>query len=247
MVGPNNVIPLVRRRRRPGRRLMAVLRVAVAVILALALLGLAFSPIFRIREVRVQGGPQSLGRQIGVTAGTPIWRVNLAAARARLLTREPELASAQVGRLWPNAIAVRVSYRQAVTVAMDSRGQLYGVDGSGRVLAARGSPQGLPLLVGVAPGSVRRWGQIHSQGLRAALQVAASLERLHFPFAEVVPGSATTIYLASGTQVRWPAASNAKATLAALQAVLTALKRRGEVAAMIDLTSPSRPLVVFRR
>lgn len=245
-MGPNNVIPLMRRRR-PGRRLRAVLRVLVALILALALLGLAFSPIFQVRTVRVQGGPQSLGIEIGVPSGTPIWRANLARARTRLLQREPELASVQVGRLWPNAIAVRVSYRQPVAVAVSPAGQLYGVDATGRVLSVRSAPRGLPLLAGVASASIRQWSQIRARGLLPALRVAASLERLHFPFAQVVAGSTTTIYLVSGTQVRWPRASNAEATLAALKTVLTALARRGEVAAMIDLTSPSRPLVVFRR
>lgn len=234
-------------RRRPGRRFRLILRTAVALLVVAALIGVLFSPIFALRTVRVLDGPQSLGQGIGIALGTPIWRINLRAAQTVLLRRHPGLASAEIGRVWPNSVTLQVSYRRPVAVALAGGGTVYGVDRSGRVLTRRASPGGLPLLGGVAAESVRRWAQLSAPGLPQALSVAAQLEQLGFPFAEVVPGTTPTIYLDSGTQVRWPAASKAKSTLAALKSVLAALRRLGEVAATIDLRSPSRALVVQRR
>lgn len=240
-----NVIRLTRRR--PGPRFRLIVRTLIALVLVVAVLGLAFSPLFDVRTVRVTGGPQSMAGELGLQPGIRIWQVNVKAAAEHLLSRSPQLASAKVGRVWPNAVTVQISYRHPVAVALASDGAIFGVDQTGRVLAEMTLPGTLPVLRGVASAEVHSWAQIRAKGLLTALSLAAKLEHLQFRFAEVLPGASPTIYLDSGTQVLWPGASKAKSTLAALRTVLAALSQNGQVAATIDLRSPSRPLLVLRK
>lgn len=244
-MGGSQVIRLTRRR--PGPRFRLIVRTFVALVLVVAVLGLAFSPFFEVRSVRVLGGPQSMAGELGLVPGIRIWQVNLKTAAENLLSRAPQLASAKVGRVWPNAVTVQISYRQPVAVAIAAGGALFGVDPTGRVLTEMAVPGNLPVLRGVAADRVHSWVRLRMKGLVSALSLATALEHLGFRFSEVVPGTSPTIYLESGTQVLWPGASNAQSTLAALRTVLAALVRNGQVAATIDLRSPSRPLLVLRK
>lgn len=244
-MGRSSVIRLTRRR--PGPRFRLIVRTLIALVLVAAVLGLAFSPMFEVRTVRVTGGPQSMAGELGLQPGIRIWQVNVKAAAEQLLTRAPQLASAKVGRLWPNAVTVEISYRRPVAVALAASGALFGVDRTGRVLSQMTLPGSLPILRGVPSAKVHSWAQLQAKGLLRALALAATLEHLQFPFAEVLPGASPTVYLDSGTQVLWPVASKAESTLAALRTVLSALRRNGQVAATIDLRSPSRPLLVLRK
>ncbi len=238
------VVRKVRRRRlRPGR-LLATLAVLAA---AIAAAWLAYGPLLRLRSVAVVGGAPALWRASGIQLRTPLWQLRLGSADEELLRRERFLATAVFARRWPDRLILTVTSRVPVAAAAGASGTLYGVDRTGRVLAALPAAAKLPVLSGLAPNLVHPYADL-PRDAQAAVSLAASLHAAGFAVAEVVPGATSPqVYLPSGTEVLWPGTANTGRTLRELQAILAALKHKGAVAASIDLRLPNRPLVVLRK
>jgi cell division septal protein FtsQ len=237
------IVRRVRRRRvRPGRLLGFLAVVAVLV----GVFELMQGPFLRLHAVSVHGGPQTLWRESGLRLGVPLWAVNTGAADRALLARARFLASATFSREWPDKLSLTVTYRTAVAAAAGANGRLFGIDATGRVLGPVAALSGLPILQGIDASLVRPYDDLSQRAARAA-DLAAGLRAAGLNVSEVVPGTSAQVYLPSGTEVLWPSTSNTRQTLEELQAILGALKRRGAVAASIDLRVPKRPLVVLRK
>ncbi len=233
----------VRRRRvRPGRLLglLAVLAVLFGVY------ELAQGPYLRLQSVAVHGGPQTLWRKSGLTLGTPLWAVNVGVVDGQLLRRARYLQSALFVREWPDKLSLAVTYRSPVAAAAGAGGTLYGVDRTGRVLRAVPPQSGLPVVQGINAGLVRPYDDLPAT-VAQAVALLAALRSEGFKVSEVVPGTTPQLYLPSGTEVLWPNTSKVNQTLEELKAILAALRKRGAVAASIDLRLPTRPLVVLRK
>jgi cell division septal protein FtsQ len=124
---PFPVTPLRPRRRRsrrpahPGRRLLVALGAAVLVVGVVAWLALA-SPVFAVRTVQVDGEARLSAEQVvqvaGIAEGTPLARVDTAAAAARVAAL-PQVASVEVTRGWPRTVVVTLAERVPVAVVTD--------------------------------------------------------------------------------------------------------------------------------
>jgi cell division protein FtsQ len=124
---PSPVTPLRPRRRRsrrpanPGRRALVALGAAVLVVGVLAWLVLG-SPVFAVRTVQVDGEARLSAEQVvqvaGIAEGTPLARVDTAAAAARVATL-PQVASVEVTRGWPRTMVVTLAERVPVAVVTD--------------------------------------------------------------------------------------------------------------------------------
>jgi cell division protein FtsQ len=107
-----------RRTDRPRRRLVPVL-VGTAVLLALAAWAVLGSPLLAVRTVRVDGAVALSDAQVvsvaGIEEGTPLVRVDTAAAAARV-AQLPQVDSVEVTRGWPGTVVVTLAERVPVAV-----------------------------------------------------------------------------------------------------------------------------------
>ncbi|MGH9115308.1 MAG: cell division protein FtsQ/DivIB [Acidimicrobiales bacterium] len=153
-------------RREEGRRRLKVL-VAVLAAIAVAGIGVAvvYSPVMKVRHVRISGAGPIPRREILQVAGLSRYKlmadVDTAAIRRRL-DAVPGLGDAQVSRDWPGTVAIQVEVRRPVAVVDAGLGAPPGrrwatVDATGRVLAEAAAPlPGVPVIGGIgalpAPG-----------------------------------------------------------------------------------------------
>lgn len=125
--GPPAVTPLRPRRRRSRRpvdrrrRLLVALAGAAAVVgvVAWVLLG---SSLLAVRTVQVDGESALTAAEVvevaGIADGTPLVRVDTAAAAARVAAL-PQVASVEVTRGWPGTVVVTLAERVPVAVVTD--------------------------------------------------------------------------------------------------------------------------------
>ncbi|WP_369137693.1 cell division protein FtsQ/DivIB [Modestobacter versicolor] len=135
---PPAVTPLKPRRRRarrrasPRRRLLTALAAAAVVLGALGWLLLG-SPLLAVRTVQVDGeaglSADLVARTAGIPEGTPLVRVDTAAAAARVAAL-PQVDSVEVTRGWPSTVVVTVAERVPVALVVDGgRRQLVDAEG----------------------------------------------------------------------------------------------------------------------
>jgi cell division protein FtsQ len=235
------VAPLVRpRRARPRRRSRRPVQLALAVLALVAVVWvLLASPLLGVGTVQVDGVTTLPADQVrktaGIAPGTPLLRVDVDAARARI-ARLPQVASVAVTRGWPHTVVVTVTERTPVAV-VGSPGQRSLVDAEGVLFdTVTGAPP-----AGVVPLDVPTPGP----GDPTTMAVLAAVEGLPSGFRPNVASAAATtpdditLTLTDGTLVRWggPEASGRKgAALAALAEQLA--DGDLEPADMIDVSTP---------
>jgi cell division protein FtsQ len=184
-----------------GRRAFAVgLALTILVVAGWALLG---PTVLVVRHVRVTGGGAQLPAAVvaeaaDITLGTPLARLNTAAA-ARRVERIPAVLSARVSRSFPDAVVIAVRLRIPALAVPTASGYAL-VDSHGvTVSSAAAAPAGMPVLA--SPPSVLRG----SPAVRAAALVVAELPA--FLRAEVrsvsAAGGDVTLRLTGGITVVW--------------------------------------------
>ncbi|SFK61695.1 cell division protein FtsQ/DivIB [Geodermatophilus ruber] len=234
--------PRARRRDTPAdRRRRLVLRAGgAAAVLGLLAWLLWGSPVLAVSSVRVDGAGTLTAAEIvevaGVAEGTPLLRVDVDAAEARV-ARLPQVASVEVTRGWPRSVVVTVVERVPVAV-VDRQGTRSLVDAAGVLFdTVTGEPP-----AGAVPLEVADPGP-HDRATRAALAALVALpEDVR---ADLVGASATgaddvTLRLADGTTVLWGGAEDAPAKAAALVALLGQLAAEAlEPAEVIDVSAPA--------
>jgi cell division protein FtsQ len=197
------------------------------------------SPVLGVRTVQVDGVTTLPADQVRATAGieqgTPLLRVDVEAARARI-ARLPQVASVVVTRGWPHTVVVTVVERVPVAV-VGPPGQRSLVDADGVLFdTVTGAPP-----AGVVPLEVASPGP-RDPVTRAALKAIAALPTdLRTQVATAAAGSPedVTLTLEDGTVVRWGGAedSGRKAdALAGLHEQIAGGDR--EPAATIDVSTP---------
>jgi POTRA domain, FtsQ-type/Cell division protein FtsQ/DivIB, C-terminal len=147
-------------RRQQGRRRLHIIVAGAAVVACLAAAaGLLYTPLARVRHVRVVVSGPMTPAQVRAVAGLDRYKLMVdvdAAAIARRLDADPVLGAARVERRWPATVKVAVKVRTPVAVVR-SGPEWAIVDSTGRVLAETAQPApGLPQLTAVgsppAPG-----------------------------------------------------------------------------------------------
>ncbi|SFO28743.1 cell division protein FtsQ [Geodermatophilus obscurus] len=252
---PVEVARPARRRRRDSprdrrRRRIAAAVAAVAVV-ALVWWALWASPLLTVRDVRVDGAGTLTAEQVrtaaGVAEGTPLLRVDVEAAEARV-ARLPQVASVQVARGWPGSVVVTVVERRPVAVVEDA-GTRSLVDASGVLFdTVTGEvPDGVVPLDVPTPGP-------GDPAMHAALDALVALPadvRAQVSGAAADTGEDVTLTLRDGTVVVWggpdggsgggsgSTADAAADRAAALVALLDQIDAGAlEPAATIDVSAP---------
>ncbi|MFQ1001061.1 cell division protein FtsQ/DivIB [Modestobacter sp. SSW1-42] len=242
---PAPVTPLGPRRRRRGRRRVArdrrlVLGLgAVVVLVALAAWLLLASPLLAVRTVQVDGAARLAADEVagvaGVAVGTPLVRVDTAAAAGRV-GQLPQVASVEVTRGWPGTVVVTVQERVPVAVVR--------TDGDRRLVDAGGvvfeTVTG-PVPDGVVPLEVPAPGP-DDAATRAALGAVTALPgevRAQLTGVTARTADDVTLTLTDGRTVRWGSAELTDRKAEVLGALLQQIEAGAiEPGALLDVSTP---------
>jgi cell division protein FtsQ len=234
------VTPLARPRRRPVRRNRRTVQLAVAVAALVAVVWLLLvSPVLGVRAVQVDGVRTLPADQVretaGIAPGTPLLRVDVDAARARV-ARLPQVASVEVTRGWPHTVVVTVVERKPVAVVGEP-GRRTLVDAEGVLFdTVSGAPP-----AGVVPMDVASPGPGDPATMAALTAVEALSTHLRRQVASVAARTPDdiTLTLTDGTQVRWGGPEKSGRKGDALEAVIGQLAKGGlDPARTIDVSTP---------
>ncbi|WP_092804192.1 cell division protein FtsQ/DivIB [Klenkia marina] len=233
-----------RRRLDPRRRRLVVLGSVLVLAAVVAWVVLA-SPLLAVRTVQVDGAVTLTADQVreaaGVAEGTPLARVDTAAAAARVAAL-PQVADAEVSRGWPDRVVVTLRERVAVAV-VDTAGTRTLLDASGTPFGTvtGDAPAGVVPLQVADPGPDDR-------ATRAGLAAVVSLPAVVRDQVTQVAATGSddvTLTLADGTSVLWGSAADADRKAQVLAAVLDQLAAGTlDPAIQIDVSSPEE--VVLR-
>jgi cell division protein FtsQ len=197
------------------------------------------SPVLAVRTVRVDGVTTLAADQVretaGIAEGTPLLRVDVAAARERV-ARLPQVDSVEVTRGWPSTVVITVRERRPVVV-VGRPGNRSLVDASGVLFdTVTGDPP-----AGVVPLDVSDPGP-HDPPTMAALGALVALPREvrdQVTAAAATSAEDVTLTLEDGTSVRWGTSDDTSDKAAALAAVLGQIEAKGlEPAHTIDVSTP---------
>jgi cell division protein FtsQ len=250
---------LLRRRtlkRAEGRRRLALLCAAVAVLIAPpAYWILEHSSAFSVSSVAVTGGGPAMDARIQSAARNAIGSDSLlqvdAGAVARAIDRLPYVRSATVDRAFPHTLSVHVVlYRPAAFLRSGKLGYLVADDG--RILATPPSPPKHVPVVVLQPGMVLAAGQ-HAGGadVDAGLAVLAQavpprLGRVHRVVA--APAAGLVAVLNGGLQVRLGATSGLELKLRVAARALRRMPQSTRARlAYVDVSVPARPALGYKR
>ena len=235
------VTPLARRRPvRPRSRSRRPIQLAAAVLaLGAVVWVLLASPVLSVSTVQVDGVTTLPADQVretaGIEPGTPLLRVDLDAARARV-ARLPQVASVEVTRGWPRTVVVTVVERVPIAI-VGSPGQRSLVDAEGVLFdtVTGESPDGVVPLDVTAPGP----GDPATMAALAAIEALPGDIRRQVGSAGATTAEDVSLTLADGTLVRWGGPEESDRKAAALGALLEELAGGDlDPAATIDVSTP---------
>jgi cell division protein FtsQ len=207
---------------RPGGRWKAAFfALTAAAILAGAVWALLGSSLLVARSIRVTGAPAAQQAEVlraaGITAGTPLIRINTAAV-ARRVEQITRIQSAQVSRDWPDSVVIAVRERTPA-LAVASGGGFALIDRFGVVIGHVASrPPGMTLLASAPADLASLRGSPAIQAAVTVLrQLPPSIRRLVSAVAAPSANS-VTLDLKHGITVVWgstdqPAAKAAELTI----------------------------------
>jgi len=237
---PASVTPLARPRRRPVRRNRRPVQVAVVAAALVAVVWLLLvGPVLGVRSVQVDGVRTLPADQVreaaGIAPGTPLLRVDVDAARARV-ARLPQVASVKVTRGWPHTVVVTVVERVPVAVVGEP-GRRTLVDAHGVLFdTISGAPP-----TGVVPLDVAAPGPRDPATVAALTAIEALSTQLRRQVASVAATTPDdiTLTLTDGTLVRWGGAEKSGRKGDALEAVIGQLTKGAlDPATTIDVSAP---------
>ena len=200
---------------------------------------LLVSPVLGVTSVRVDGvtslPPDQVREAAGIAPGTPLLRVDVAAARARI-ARLPQVAKVEVTRGWPHTVVVTVVQRVPVAV-VGAPGQRTLVDAHGVLFdTITGAPP-----AGVVPLDLASPGPGDRATMAALAAVEAMSTDLRKRVASVAVPSAEdiTLTLTDGTVVQWGGPEESDRKGSALAATLEQLAdEKLDPAKTIDVSTP---------
>jgi cell division protein FtsQ len=230
------------RLRRFRWRATAVVGVALALWLAL------WSPLFKFRDLEVDGGRHVSAARIVEAAGLDSEDNLLTLDQERIVGAAeslPWVRSARVQRRLPGTIRVVIEERSPALVLTTPEDE-WTIDGHGRVLGRGETAKDLPKIATGTTGQVEPGDQIAAPQVRAAVKAVGSMpeelsDRVRAVFA--ASPERITFALRRGPDVRYGAAERLHDKNAVLTAVLDRLRASGERPAYIDVRVPESPAV----
>lgn len=207
-----------------------------------------FSPLLKVRDVRVVGGSHTTSREVAAVAGLDE-NDNLLLLSTEHLEREvltlPWVAEAKIDRRLPDTVSVRIRERVPAVVVEVPSGR-WTVDAQGRVLQEGRASSDLPLLTGAITGELVPGESVDHDGVLGALKVWRSLPpRVRQDIVALFAPSTERISFSfqDHTLVRYGSSRDRVAKRRVLLALLKRIKERGMTAAYIDIRVPANPAI----
>jgi cell division protein FtsQ len=197
------------------------------------------SPLLGVHVVQVDGAVTLRAEEVraaaGIAEGTPLLRVDVAAARARV-ARLPQVAAVEVARGWPDRIVVTLTERAPLAV-VDSGGQRVLIDAGGVLFdTITGDPP-----AGVVPLEVPSPGP-GDAATAAGLSALAALPhdvRTRISRVAAHTGDDVTLTLTDGSTVLWGDGGDSPAKGRVLTALLAQLDAgKLDRARTVDVSAP---------
>ncbi|WP_404313128.1 FtsQ-type POTRA domain-containing protein [Agrococcus terreus] len=222
-------------RRRARTALLAAAGLALAL---LVLVGLVWSPLMAVREVRVEGAerldPAVVQEALAGSVGQPIATVTEESVAERLRAI-PQIESFRVDVVPPSSVVVHLVERRPVAVAPGEGGEVV-IDAAGVVLGGvDAATSALPRLDGVDLGSPE-FEAVASVLVSVPPSVLEATERIEAP-----SPSDIRLALASGQSVRWGGAEDSRLKADVVEALLAT--QDPAVAVVLDVRAPEHPVV----
>jgi cell division protein FtsQ len=232
-------------------RWVAAIGVA-SVVLAAATLALARSPLFRVREIRVEGvthgSPARIVRLAGLSDQDRTLGLDLGTLRARI-ERDPWVERAEIDIDLLSRVTIRITERAPVATVDLGSGPVL-VDAGGAIIAV-GAGKDLPEIV-PPPSWIGRVRDASStpraRSLGPIARALAALPpevRAEVVRAEVGPGADVELVLRGGVRVTYGQAREVAAKAEVLARVLAWARGTGERIRAINVVAPSAPAVVL--
>ena len=230
------------KRRRIGTALGTVVTMAAAAWVALA------SPLLAVDEVKVVGATHTTSEEVAMATGLGSDDNLLllsTAAVAESAETLPWVKSAEVDRMLPGTVRVRITERTAAMVVSLGAAR-WTIDPHGHVLDSGAVSDELPVLGGAETGDIEIGTQLMTPEIQDALKAFRSMSpKLRKNIVAVIAPSFERISfsLADGTLIRFGAAERLTAKNEVLEVLLRRLKEQGRTAAYIDVRVPTSPAV----
>jgi cell division protein FtsQ len=235
-VSTATLVDLPRRRRWwPQRRwLRRLLSLLIVLVVAAAGYVVLATPVLGVKTVAIHGGDSTQRRQVAkalpVGTGTPMARVDVAAAAADVVAAVPTIRTVTVTRQWPGTLDVRIVARIAVVGYQDkATGVWRMVDDQGVVVSSSSS----------LPAKITKVDAPKSPALVAsAAEVVAALPagvRSSIASIRVVSRDAITLTTAKKQTILWGSSDDTPQKAR----VLTVLLR--QKARLYDVSAPDLP------
>ncbi|MFN2593572.1 MAG: cell division protein FtsQ/DivIB [Actinomycetota bacterium] len=239
-----------RRRRAIARSKRRRLFTVAAVVCGLAFAAwlVFWSPLLVVRNVRVVGAhhvtPTDVARVADISSGRNLLLLSTSQV-ARSVETLPWVASAQVDRILPGTIRVRIDERKAA-LELSLGAARWLIDAHGDVLSPAGAHTHLPILGGIQSENVHPGARLNSPEVVAALTTWRHLpDNIRSQIKAIIAPSATrvTLSLKDGTVVRWGSADQAHDKAVVLAALLDRVHGQHLDVAYIDVRVPDDPAV----
>lgn len=217
---------------------MALLGAGGLVVALLLLVGLVWSPLMSVREVRVEGteriDPAAVQAALADQVGEPIATVTEAGVAERLRAI-PQIESFRVDVVPPSTVIVRLIERRPVAVVDAADGAAV-IDAAGVLLGAvDASTDALPRLSGVDVGS-EEFDAVATVLVSVPSDVLVQTETI-----EATTPSDIRLTLATGQTVQWGGAEQSPLKADVLAALMAT--QDPSAAAVLDVRAPEHPVV----
>lgn len=229
------------RRFTAGRRkqLRVALLTGGGLVLALLLLvGLVWSPLMSVRDVRIEGAerldPAAVQAALGDHVGEPIATVTEAGVGERLQAI-PQIESFRLEVVPPSTMIVHIVERRPVAIIPGAAGESV-IDAAGVVLGGVDAGTGsLPRLVGVEAGSPE-FDAVATVLVSVPTEVLSTTQSIEAPTPDDI-----RLTLASGQVVQWGGAEESRLKADVVAALIAT--QDPAVARVLDVRAPEHPVV----
>jgi cell division septal protein FtsQ len=230
------------KRRRRGRWWL------VAAIVVAVLVGAWFitrTPLLDVDRIKVDGATVTTAEDIisssGIRPGEALLEID-ASASASHIRQLPHIASALVVRKWNGTIAITVTERVPVALAVGADGVAMLIDGSGRVIGTHVAGDGVEtVLMGVEAGSAGTSVEGVSGALEAASLLTPGMRNRIAGIATAPDGSLNLTLTPQGIVIMGPP-TDLPAKVDSLRIVMGQVDQRD--LASINVVNPTTPVVV---
>lgn len=209
------------------------------------------SPLFSVKQIRVEGVQtlkvDEVQRLSGINLGINTFKLNLKGIRERV-AMSPLVKTVKVTRSYPDAVLIQIEERKAVALLL-WKGDYVVVDAEGYYLIniKDFNKANLPIITGIRMGNLTPGKQIPGDGLASALKFIQKMDRNQLANLSEVNGAdphGIVIYTLEGTEVRLGASDRVEEKLALLREALK--NSYGRKVDYIDITYEGKPVIKFR-